>query len=103
MRILLVEDDLELARWLAQSLHDTGFTIENAHNGYEADALLSTEEFALVILDLTLPRLDGLEVLRRLRERGNRTPVLIVTARGGLAEKVQGLNMGSDDYLAKPF
>jgi two-component system response regulator TctD len=103
MRILLVEDHLELSRWLTKALHDAHLSVECAMNGADADALLHTQEYALVILDLTLPKMDGLEVLKRLRARGRKTPVLILTARGGLNERVQGLNLGADDYLAKPF
>jgi two-component system response regulator TctD len=103
MRILLVEDHLELSRWIGRALQDAHLTVEFATNGADADTLLHTQEYALVILDLTLPRMDGLEVLRRLRARGGRAPVLILTARGGLNERVQGLNLGADDYLAKPF
>ncbi|PHV08499.1 DNA-binding response regulator [Janthinobacterium sp. BJB412] len=106
MRILLVEDHTELSRWLAKALRDAHLTVECADNGADADALLHTQDYALVILDLTLPRMDGLEVLRRLRARAaprGQTPVLILTARGGLDDKVQGLNLGADDYLAKPF
>lgn len=103
MRILLVEDHIELSRWLAKALRDAHLAVECAHNGADADSLLLTQDYALVILDLTLPRMDGLEVLKRMRARGSRTPVLILTARGGLADRVSGLNMGADDYLAKPF
>ncbi|MYM36225.1 response regulator [Duganella sp. FT94W] len=106
MRILLVEDHTELQHWLAKALRDAHLTVECADNGADADALLHTQDYALVILDLTLPRMDGLEVLKRLRARGGaraKTPVLILTARGGLEDRVQGLNMGADDYLAKPF
>ncbi|OON62225.1 DNA-binding response regulator [Massilia sp. KIM] len=106
MRILLVEDHDELAHWVAKALRDAHLTVERAANGADADALLHTQDYALVILDLTLPRMDGLEVLRRLRARSAaraNTPVLILTARGGLDERVQGLNLGADDYLAKPF
>lgn len=103
MRILLVEDHLELSRWIGQALQDAHLTVEFAMNGADADSLLHTQEYALVILDLTLPKMDGLEVLRRLRARGGKAPVLILTARGGLNERVQGLNLGADDYLAKPF
>ena len=106
MRILLVEDHVELAHWVAKALRDANLNVELASNGADADAMLHTQEYALVILDLTLPKMDGLEVLRRLRSRSGaraRTPVLILTARGGLEEKVQGLNLGADDYLAKPF
>ena len=106
MRILLVEDHIELSHWLAKALRDANLTVECAATGADADALLHTQDYALVILDLTLPRMDGLDVLRRLRDRGGpraRTPVLILTARGGLEERVQGLNLGADDYMAKPF
>jgi two-component system response regulator TctD len=106
MRILLVEDHIELSHWLARALRDAHLTIECATNGADADALLHTQDYALVILDLTLPKMDGLDVLRRLRARGGaraKTPVMILTARGGLEERVQGLNLGADDYLAKPF
>ena len=106
MRILLVEDHVELQHWVSKALRDAKLTVECASSGADADALLHTQDYALVILDLTLPRMDGLDVLRRLRARGGPrggTPVLILTARGGLEEKVQGLNLGADDYLAKPF
>ena len=106
MRILLVEDHVELSHWVSKALRDANLTVECAATGTDADALLHTQDYALVILDLTLPKMDGLDVLRRLRARGGtraRTPVLILTARGGLEERVQGLNLGADDYLAKPF
>ena len=106
MRILLVEDHVELSHWVSKALGDAKLTVECAATGADADALLHTQDYALVILDLTLPKMDGLDVLRRLRARGGArgaTPVLILTARGGLEEKVQGLNLGADDYLAKPF
>ncbi|AWL03675.1 response regulator [Massilia oculi] len=106
MRILLVEDHVELSHWVSKALRDAHLTVECASTGADADALLHTQDYALVILDLTLPRMDGLDVLRRLRARGGaraNTPVLILTARGGLEDKVQGLNLGADDYLPKPF
>jgi two-component system response regulator TctD len=106
MRILLVEDHVELSHWVSKALRDAKLSVECAATGADADALLHTQDYALVILDLTLPKMDGLDVLRRLRARGGargRTPVLILTARGGLEERVQGLNLGADDYLAKPF
>jgi two-component system response regulator TctD len=106
MKILLVEDHVELSHWVSKALRDAKLTVECAVNGADADALLHTQDYALVILDLTLPKMDGLDVLRRLRARGGargKTPVLILTARGGLEERVQGLNLGADDYLAKPF
>ena len=103
MRILLVEDHLELGRWVARALEKSRYTVERSLNGADADARLATERYDLVILDLSLARLDGLEVLRRLRARGTRTPVLIVTARTEVSDRVRGLDLGADDYLAKPF
>jgi two-component system response regulator TctD len=106
MRILLVEDHVELSHWVSKALRDARLTVECAATGADADALLHTQDYALVILDLTLPKMDGLDVLRRLRARGGArasTPVLILTARGGLEDRVQGLNLGADDYLPKPF
>jgi len=103
MRILLVEDHVELSRWMAKALAQSHFTVERALNGADADALLAVQPFDLVILDLTLARMDGLEVLRRLRARGSRVPVLVVTARGEVHDRVRGLDLGADDYLVKPF
>jgi two-component system, OmpR family, response regulator TctD len=103
MRILLVEDHAELSRWVAKALQDARLTVECAMDGGDADSLLHTQEYALVILDLSLPKMDGLEVLKRMRARGSKTPVLVLTARGGLNDRVQGLNLGADDYLSKPF
>ena len=106
MRILLVEDHKELSHWLATALRQARLTVECATNGADADALLHTQDYALVILDLTLPKMDGLDVLRRLRARPGprgKTPVIIMTARGETEERVKGLNLGADDYQAKPF
>ena len=103
MRILLVEDHVELSRWVARALEKSRYTVERSLNGVDADARLATERYDLVILDLSLARMDGLEVLRRLRARGTRTPVLIVTARTEVSDRVRGLDLGADDYLAKPF
>ena len=103
MRILLIEDHVELSRWLAKALRDAHWSVECAMNGADADTLLHTQQYALVILDLTLPKMDGLDVLTRLRARGSKVPVLILTARGGVQDRVQGLNLGADDYLPKPF
>lgn len=103
MRILLVEDHIELSRWVARALEQSRFEVDRALNGADADALLAGGSYDLVILDLTLARMDGLEVLRRARARGSDTPVLIVTARGDVEDRVRGLNLGADDYLAKPF
>ncbi|MGZ5156633.1 MAG: response regulator [Caldimonas sp.] len=103
MRVLLVEDSLKLASWLSKALQQHGFTVDQVHDGVEADSLLRTEVYDAVVLDLGLPSLDGLSVLQRLRARANASPVVILTARGDLEDRVVGLNLGADDYLAKPF
>ncbi|WP_066735456.1 response regulator [Cupriavidus sp. D384] len=103
MRILLAEDNLKLAASLTESLSQSGFTVDCMHDGASADHLLTTQDYALAILDIGMPRLDGLEVLRRLRARRNPLPVLILTAHGSVEDRVRGLNLGADDYLAKPF
>jgi two-component system response regulator TctD len=103
MRLLLVEDSLKLASWLSKALGQRGFAVDEIHDGVQADALLRTETYDAVVLDLSLPGMGGLTVLQRARERGNSTPVVILTARGELEERVKGLNLGADDYLAKPF
>ncbi|WP_085317799.1 response regulator [Derxia lacustris] len=103
MRLLLVEDQQELAEWLARALRQGGHAIDLMARGDHADHALLTQPYDLLILDLSLPGLDGLEVLRRLRARGSAIPVLILTARGSTDDRVRGLNLGADDYLTKPF
>jgi two-component system response regulator TctD len=103
MRLLIVEDSLKLASWLAKALQQRGFAVDQTHDGAQADSLLRTESYDGVILDLSLPTMDGLTVLQRMRERGTATPVIVLTARGNLDDRVKGLNLGADDYLAKPF
>ncbi|WP_312172904.1 response regulator [Stutzerimonas kunmingensis] len=103
MRILLVEDHPQLAESVAQALRAAGWTVDLLNDGVAADLALSTEDYALAILDVGLPRLDGFQVLARLRERGKTLPVLMLTARGEVTDRVHGLNLGADDYLAKPF
>ena len=103
MRILLVEDHPQLAESVAQALRAAGWTVDLLNDGVAADLALSTEEYALAILDVGLPRLDGFQVLARLRERGKTLPVLMLTARSEVTDRVHGLNLGADDYLAKPF
>ncbi|MDP2145323.1 MAG: response regulator, partial [Pseudomonas sp.] len=103
MRVLLVEDHLQLAESVAQALKSTGLTVDVLHDGVAADLALSSEEYAAVILDVGLPRMDGFEVLARLRARGKNLPVLMLTARSDVKDRVHGLNLGADDYLAKPF
>jgi two-component system, OmpR family, response regulator len=103
MRILVVEDDPILRDGLSRSLRNTGYAVETAQDGKLADDLLSTHAFDLVVLDLGLPELDGLEVLRRMRRRASAVPVLILTARDAIEDRVAGLDLGADDYMAKPF
>lgn len=103
MRLLLIEDDPLLASTVRETLAALNYTVDVANNGLLADHLLQHHHFDLVLLDLSLPDKDGLEVLKSLRHRGNHVPVLIVTARDHTGEKVKGLDLGADDYLAKPF
>ena len=103
MRILIAEDDPVLADGLLQSLRQSDFAVDVARDGDEADHILLVQSYDLVILDLGLPRIDGFEVLRRLRHRGGTAPVLILTARDAVADRVKGLDLGADDYLTKPF
>jgi len=103
MRILIVEDDPVLADGLTRTLRASDYAVDCAGDGAEADHVLAAQHYDLVILDLGLPRLDGFEVLRRLRRRGSRVPVLVLTAHDALEERVKGLDLGADDYLTKPF
>src|SRR5947207_9152003 len=103
MRLLLVEDSAKLATWLSRALHHHGYAVDHTGNGAQADNLLRTQTYDAVVLDLSLPSLDGLVVLQRLRERGDRCPVIVLTARGDLEDRVKGLKLGADDYLPKPF
>lgn len=103
MRILLIEDHAQLVLTLTQSLGVLGIAVESCGDGLQADAALRQHAYDAVVLDLALPRLSGLEVLRRLRERGDLVPVLVLTASGDTPDRVHGLNAGADDYLAKPF
>ncbi|ELX8379621.1 transcriptional regulator TctD [Providencia vermicola] len=103
MRILLVEDHDELSLWLQKALSATGFAVDIASDGAIADQLLQTESYSLVILDVSLPRISGLDVLAQMRKRGQETPVLLLTANSDVSDRVKGLNAGADDYLTKPF
>jgi two-component system OmpR family response regulator len=103
MRILVAEDDAILADGVAISLRQSGYAVDWVKNGLEADSALEADDFDLLILDLGLPRKSGLDVLKRLRQRDSRVPVLILTARDGVDDRVRGLDAGADDYLAKPF
>lgn len=103
MRILLVEDDLQLGDGLTVGLRQSGFAVDWVRDGEMADLALSTETFDLLVLDLGLPKLSGMEVLKRLRGRSQMLPVLILTARDATGDKVLGLDAGADDYLVKPI
>jgi len=103
MRILLAEDDPMIADGLVRALRKSSYAVDHVDNGADADAAVSSQQFDLLILDLGLPRLPGLEVLKRLRARKNALPVLILTAQDGLDDRVRGLDAGADDYLTKPF
>jgi two-component system OmpR family response regulator len=103
MRILIAEDDSILADGLVRSLRQTGYAVDHANNGADADSALALQTYDLLILDLGLPRLSGLDVLRRLRARNATVPVLILTAADSVDDRVTGLDLGADDYMAKPF
>src|SRR5690606_12013591 len=102
VRILLVEDHPQLAESVAQALKGAGWTVDVLHDGVAADLALSSEDYALAILDIGLPRLDAFAVLARLRDRGQTLPVLMLTARGEVRDRVAGRNLGAADHLARP-
>jgi two-component system, OmpR family, response regulator len=103
LRVLVVEDEPRLSRQLATALGQAGYAVDCAADGERAEFLGQTERYDAVVLDLGLPRLDGLTVLRRWRDAGLAVPVLVLTARGSWHEKVEGIDGGADDYVAKPF
>ena len=103
MRILVVEDERKIAGFIRQGLEEQGFDVEVCGNGDDAYILATTRPYDAVVLDIMLPGRDGLSILRGLRERKNTVPVILVTARTELNERVDGLNLGADDYLTKPF
>lgn len=103
MRLLLVEDDALLGDGIRAGLKQAGFAVDWTRDGHAAKLALETEEYALLVLDLGLPRLSGMDLLKWLRGRGNKLPVLILTARDTVADRIAGLDTGADDYLIKPF
>lgn len=103
MRILVVEDNAALADGISSALTRMEMAVDVVGDGSEADDILRTQEFNLVVMDLNLPGYDGLEVLKRYRQNGGKAQVLILTARDGLSDRVKGLDLGADDYLTKPF
>jgi two-component system OmpR family response regulator len=103
VRVLVVEDERALRRQIEAALIEAGYAVDTAADGERADFLAQTEEYDAVLLDLGLPRVDGLTLLRRWREQGVAVPVIVLTARGSWNEKVQGIDSGADDYVSKPF
>ncbi len=103
MRVLVVEDEKKTASFIRKALQAEGFAVDVCHNGDEAWAAARATPFDAIVLDIMLPGRDGLSLLRQLRERQNTTPVLLLSARGEVNERVEGLNAGADDYLPKPF
>ena len=103
MRILLVEDDMAIAQSLKEGLEDETYAVDVVHDGDEGYRTATADEYDVIILDVMLPEMNGYEVCRALRKDGNQTPILILTARGAEQDIVEGLDMGADDYLAKPF
>ncbi|MDX2095189.1 MAG: response regulator transcription factor [Alphaproteobacteria bacterium] len=103
IRILVVEDDKEVNAYIGKSLRDQGYVVETAHSGSEGLALAEKNSYELLLLDRMLPDIDGLEILKRLRDANMCTPVLILSALGNVDDRVEGLKSGGDDYLVKPF
>ena len=103
MRVLVVEDEKKTASFIRKALQAEGFAVDVCHNGDEAWAAARATPFDAIVLDIMLPGRDGLSLLRQLRERQNTTPVLLLSARGEVNERIEGLNAGADDYLPKPF
>jgi len=103
MRILIVEDEHKIANALKKGLEQEAYAVDVAYNGEYGYDLAATEDYDIIILDLMLPKMNGMEICRALREDENHVPILILTARGQLDDKVQGLNAGADDYMVKPF
>ena len=103
MRVLVVEDEKKTASFIRKALQAEGHAVDVLHDGTQALAAIDTTPFDVLVLDVMLPGRDGLSVVRQMREKGNSTPVLLLTARGTVGERVEGLNAGADDYLSKPF
>lgn len=103
MKVLVVEDDDSVARFLSQAVREAGYSPVSAASGNEALGLGETGDFDLILLDVMLPEIDGFEMARRLRSAGIKTPILIITARDALEDKIEGLDSGADDYIVKPF
>jgi DNA-binding response OmpR family regulator len=103
MKILIIEDEKKLAQLMKKGLEENSFTVDLSHDGEEGMYMATEFSYDAILLDLTLPKKDGLEILNSLRTGKSEVPVLVITARGGVEQKIQGLNLGADDYIAKPF
>jgi DNA-binding response OmpR family regulator len=103
MKILIIEDEQRLARLLKQGLEEQGFVVDMAHDGSEGQFMAENYSYDAILLDLLIPEVDGLTILKTLRAQGKGVPILIITARGDVEDRIRGLNLGADDYLAKPF
>ena len=103
MRILLIEDDRDVARFVSKGLKENLFLVDLAKDGEEGFELITQEKYDLIILDILLPKMDGWQILQKIKEKGIETPVIILTARDSTPDVVKGLNLGADDYLIKPF
>lgn len=103
MRILVVEDEKHLNRIISEAVEDEGYSVDSCYNGLEALEYLECAKYDVIILDIMMPKMNGLELVRRLRDRGDSTPVLFLTARDAVADRVEGLESGGDYYLTKPF
>ena len=103
MRILIVEDEKELCDTIAKSLHHAGYEVDTCYDGVEAMTIIQEEAFDLIVLDLNLPGMDGMDILKELRKKNEDTKVLILSARSQIADKVEGLDAGANDYMEKPF
>ena len=103
MRILVAEDERKIASFVRKALEEQGYGVDLARDGDQAYAFATTQSYDLIVLDIMLPGRDGLSILRNLRERHNTVPVILLTARSALGERLEGLNLGADDYLTKPF
>ena len=103
MRILIVEDEHKIANSIKKGMELEGFAVDTTYDGTEGYDMTSTEEYDVIILDLMLPGMDGVTLCKKLREEKNRTPILMLTAKSQIRDRVEGLNSGADDYLTKPF
>ncbi len=103
MRVLLIEDDLMIGKSLKQALQNESMVVDWTRSGVEGEEALSANDYAAVLLDLTLPDKDGVDVLRATRQAGNKAPILVITARDDIDDRIAGLDLGADDYMVKPF